>query len=66
MIAFGQIEEIREDLKKLSAHLAHTESHFAKVCEQQAAHLRDHFASELADVRGHLRKIEERLQEVER
>lgn len=66
MIAFGQIEEIREDLKKLSAHLAHTESHFAKVCEQQAAHLRDHFASELTDLRRHLRTIEERLQEVER
>jgi hypothetical protein len=66
MIAFGQIEEIREDLKKLSAHLAHTETHFTKICEQQAAHLRDHFVSEIQDVRGHLRKIEERLEEVER
>lgn len=66
MIAFGQIEEIREDLKKLSAHLAHTETHFAKVCEQQAAHLRDHFTKELQDIRGHLRTIEERLQERER
>jgi ElaB/YqjD/DUF883 family membrane-anchored ribosome-binding protein len=63
MIAFGQIEEIREDLQKLSAHLKHTEEHFATVCEQQAAHLRDHFASELQDLRGHLRRIEERLQE---
>jgi ElaB/YqjD/DUF883 family membrane-anchored ribosome-binding protein len=66
MIAFGQIEEIREDLKKLAAHLEHTERHFSNVCEQQAAHLRDHFASELQDIRSHLRAIEERLQERER
>lgn len=66
MSAYGQIEEIRADLKKLAAHLEHTEQHFATVCAQQAAHLRDHFTGELQQIRGHLRTIEERLQERER
>jgi ElaB/YqjD/DUF883 family membrane-anchored ribosome-binding protein len=66
MIAFGAIEEVRDELKKLAAHLEHTEQHFAQVCEQQAAHLRDHFTGELQEIRGHLRTIEERLQERER
>lgn len=66
MSAYGQIEEIRADLKQLAAHLEHTEQHFAQVCAQQAAHLRDHFTGELQEIRGHLRTIEERLQERER
>jgi len=66
MSNWGAIEDVRADLAKLSAHLAHTQQHFAQVCDAQAAHLREHFDRELQDVRGHLRSIELRLDEVDK
>lgn len=63
MSGYGAIEQVRADLKKLEAHLAHTQAHFAQVCEQQAAHIKQHLDSELADVRRHLRTLQERLDE---
>jgi len=60
---FGAIEQVRADLKKLEAHLAQTQAHFAQVCEQQAAHVKEHLDRELQDVRGHLRTLQERLDE---
>ena len=63
MSGFGAIEQVRADLKKLEAHLEHTQVHFAQVCEQQAAHVKEHLDRELQDVRGHLRTLRERLDE---
>ena len=54
------------DLAALTAHLEHTQSHFAATCERQAWDLKERLDGELQDVRRHLREIEERLQEAQR